>query len=487
MNTTPIPQGHRFGGTANGPHGFGRVRSLHFVGVGGAGMGGIAEVLHNLGFEITGSDLRVNSIVERLQGLGVKINIGHDPQAVEKADAVVVSTAVGDDNPEVKEARRKRLPVVPRAEMLAELMRFRQGIAVAGTHGKTTTTSLLASCLAEGGLDPTFVIGGRLISAGAHARLGDGSYLLAEADESDASFLYLKPVMAVVTNIDADHLGTYGGDFAALKRTFVDFLHHLPFYGLAVMCLDDPEVMSLCEDLGRPILTYGFNTQADFRADQVAPNGRRTGFTVHEPDGSSFAVELNLPGRHNVLNALAAIALARELGVGKQAICAALRDFQGIGRRFQHHGELQLDAGRAVLVDDYAHHPREIEATLQAARDAWPDGRLVVIFQPHRYSRTRDLFDDFARVLAKTDVLILTEVYAAGEPQRAGADGRSLATAVRDRGAVKPIFAPTLDEVPDLLAGLLSPDDVVMTLGAGSIGSMPQKIKARLVGRGGEG
>lgn len=487
MSPNPSANESRFGATVSGPGGLGRVRRLHFIGVGGAGMGGIAEVLHNLGFQISGSDLRLNPIVERLQASGVTVNIGHSPQAVEGADAVVVSTAVGDDNPEVQAARQWRLPIVPRAEMLAELMRFRYGIAVAGTHGKTTTTSLLASCLAEGGLDPTFVIGGRLISAGTHARLGDGPYLLAEADESDASFLYLKPVMAVVTNIDADHLGTYGGDFAALKRTFADFLHHLPFYGLAVMCLDDPEVQSLCADIGRPVITYGFSAQADVRAGQIRPAGGRTSFTVHEQAGEPFQVELNLPGRHNVLNALAAIALARELGVSRQAISAALSDFQGIGRRFQNYGELQLGHGQAILIDDYAHHPREIEATLQAARDAWPGKRLVVVFQPHRYSRTRDLFDDFARVLAATDVLILTEVYAAGEPRRPGADGRSLATAVRDRGAVKPIFVQTLEEVPDLLAGLLSPDDIVMTLGAGSIGTLPDKIKARLTSCGGEG
>jgi UDP-N-acetylmuramate--alanine ligase len=447
-------------------------------------MGGIAEVLHNLGFTVSGSDLRSNSIIERLQGLGVVVNLGHDPQVLERVDAVVVSTAVSEDNPEVQAARQRRLPVVPRAEMLAELMRFRHGIAVAGTHGKTTTTSLLASCLAEGGLDPTFVIGGRLISAGAHARLGEGPYLLAEADESDASFLYLKPVMAVVTNIDADHLGTYGGDFSALKRTFTDFLHHLPFYGLAVLCLDDPQVNSLLEDVGRPVLTYGLSPEADVRGERIRSNGRRTSFIVREQDESGFEVELNLPGRHNVLNALAAIALARELGVDRQAIGTALSDFQGIGRRFQDHGELDIDEGRAVLIDDYAHHPCEIEATLQAARDAWPGRRLVVVFQPHRYSRTRDLFDDFARVLAATDVLILTEVYAAGEPRLPGADGRSLATAVRDRGAVKPIFAQTLEEVPDLLVGLLNPDDIVLTLGAGSIGALPEKIKLRLAGNG---
>lgn len=487
MNSQSVSGRSCFGAPLTGPAGFGRVRRLHFIGIGGAGMGGIAEVLHNLGFQVSGSDLRRNSIVQHLQEEGVVVSIGHAAENIEEVDAVVVSTAVGEDNPEVRAARQRRLPVVPRAEMLAELMRFRHGIAVAGTHGKTTTTSLLASCLAEGGLDPTFVIGGRLISAGTHARLGDGPYLLAEADESDASFLYLKPVIAVVTNIDADHLGTYGGDFSALIRTFGEFLHHLPFYGLAVLCLDDPQVKHLREDIGRPVLTYGFSAEADVRAVAVRADGRRTLFTVEEQDGGHFAVELNLPGRHNVLNALAAIAVARELGVASEDICAALADFQGIGRRFQYHGELQLEDGGAILVDDYAHHPGEIEATVNAARDAWPGRRMVVVFQPHRYSRTRELMDDFARVLAATDVLLLTEVYAAGETWRMGADGRSLATAVRDRGGVKPVFAASLDEIPELLMGVVRGGDIILILGAGSIGTIPAKLKERLVECGGEG
>ncbi len=465
---------------------FGRVHRIHFVGIGGAGMGGIAEVLHNLGFTVTGSDVRSGAVVERLIGLGVAVRIGHDPAHIEGTDAVVVSTAVTEDNVEVQAARRARLPVVPRAEMLAELMRFRQGVAVAGTHGKTTTTSLLASCLAEGGLDPTFVIGGRLISAGAHARLGTGPYLLAEADESDASFLHLKPVMAAVTNIDADHLGTYGGDFETLRRTFIDFLHHLPFYGLAVLCLDDPEVRRLRDELGRPVLTYGFAADADIRAEALEPDGHRTRFRVHEGDGGSFRVEVSLPGRHNVLNATAAIALARELGVAFPAIQRALADFQGIGRRFQVYPDIPLaGGGTATLVDDYAHHPRELAATLQAAREAWPGRRLVVVFQPHRYSRTRELFHDFARVLSGADALVLTEVYGAGEAPLPGVDGRALAAAVREQGGVQPIFAEALPEIPGLLAGLLRPQDVVLTLGAGSIGSLPARLGEAIAPGGG--
>ncbi|MFP4146878.1 MAG: UDP-N-acetylmuramate--L-alanine ligase [Halorhodospira sp.] len=465
-----------FAPPASGRGAFGRVRRIHFVGIGGAGMGGIAEVLHNLGFTITGSDVRSGAVVERLAGLGVTVHLGHDPDHVKGVDAVVVSTAVAEDNPEVQAARRARTPVVPRAEMLAELMRFRQGVAVAGTHGKTTTTSLLASCLAEGGLDPTFVIGGRLISAGAHARLGAGPYLVAEADESDASFLHLKPVMAAVTNVDADHLGTYGGDFEALRRTFFEFLHHLPFYGLAVLCIDDPQVRRLRDEIGRPVLTYGFTEEADVRAEDVVPAGPRTRFRIRESDGTAFTVELSLPGWHNVLNATAAVALARELGVEKSAIQRALGDFQGIGRRFQVYPEILVADGTAALVDDYAHHPRELEATFQAARAAWPGRRLVVVFQPHRYSRTRELFDDFARVLSSTDTLILTEVYGAGEVPLPGADGRALAGAVRDRGGVQPIFAEALEEVPGLLAGLLRAHDVVLTLGAGSIGNLPARL-----------
>lgn len=467
------------------PVAFGRVRRLHFVGIGGAGMGGIAEVLHNLGFTVTGSDVKASAVTRRLEGLGVMVTIGHDGARVSGADAVVTSSAVAEDNPEVVAARAARIPLVPRAEMLAELMRFRQGVAIAGTHGKTTTTSLVASCMAEGGLDPTFVIGGRLNSAGANARLGTGPYLVAEADESDASFLYLKPVLAVVTNIDADHLGTYGGDFANLRRTFEDFLHHLPFYGLAVLCADDDEVRALSTQLTRPVRTYGLSEDADVQATDLVANGHRTAFTVKERDGEAYRLELNLPGRHNVQNALAAVVLSRELGVSIDAIRSALSGFEGIGRRFQRYGALPVDGGAAELVDDYGHHPREIAATLQAVRDAWPNARVVAVFQPHRYSRTRDLFDDFARVLAGgPDVLLLAEVYSAGEAAVSGADGRALAAAVRDRGGVQPVFVETLEEIPDLLRHLLRPGDVVVTLGAGSIGSVPGALVQAFGGQG---
>ncbi len=460
----------------SGPGAFGHVRRIHFVGIGGAGMGGIAEVLHNLGFAVTGSDIQAGAVVRRLRDLGVPVAVGHAAEHVTGADAVVTSSAVDAENVEVAAARQARLPVVPRAEMLAELMRFRHGIAVAGTHGKTTTTSLTASCMAEGGLDPTFVIGGRLVSAGAHARLGTGRYLVAEADESDASFLYLKPVTAAVTNIDADHLGTYGGDFDRLRETFETFLHHLPFYGLAVLCADDEELRRLRRDLTRPVRTYGFADDADVRGEAVTPRGRRTAFRVVEAGGETFDVELNLPGRHNVQNALAAIALARDVGADIPSIQRALSAFQGIGRRFQSYGSLAVKGGSVALVDDYGHHPREVAATLSAARDAWPDRRVVVVFQPHRFSRTRDLFDDFARVLAGTDALLLCEVFGAGEPPLAGADGRALAAAIRARGGVQPVFVERLDELPALLEHLLQPGDVVLTLGAGSIGTVPQGL-----------
>ncbi len=477
----------RFAGPMDGRAAFGRVRRVHFVGIGGAGMGGIAEVLHNLGFTVTGSDVGAGPIVQRLRGLGVPVSMGHAAEHVADADAVVVSTAVTDDNVELQAAHQARIPVVARGEMLAELMRFRHGIAVAGTHGKTTATSLLASCLAEGGLDPTFVIGGRLVSAGAHARLGGGPYLVAEADESDASFLHLKPVMAAVTNIDADHLDTYGGDFRALRETFIEFLRHLPFYGLAVLCADDPEARRLAEEIGRPVLTYGFAADADLRGEGLEADGCGARLGVREADGGHFPVTLSLPGRHNALNALAAIALARELGVEVAAIQRALADFQGIGRRFQVYGEVPVPGGSALVVDDYAHHPRELEATLEAAGEAWPGRRQVVVFQPHRYSRTRELLDDFARVLSGVDTLLLAEVYPAGEPWLPGADGRALARAVRDRGAAQPVFAETLEELPGLLAGLVRSGDLVLTLGAGSIGSLPGRLTEPGLLRGGGG
>ncbi len=464
-----------------GPGAMGQVRCLHFVGIGGAGMGGIAEVLLNLGYTVTGSDLRDNAVTEHLRELGAKIAIGHDAAHIENVDAVVISTAVTADNPEVAAARAKRLPVVPRAEMLAELMRFRLGIAVAGTHGKTTTTSLVASILAEADLDPTFVIGGRLNSAASHARLGSGKYLVAEADESDASFLYLNPMLAVVTNIDADHLDTYGGDFQRLRATFIEFIHHLPFYGLAVLCDDDPELHALVGELARPVVTYGFEATADLQAIEVQADAGRSHFRVIAQGHAPLAVTLNLPGRHNVLNALGAIAVARALEVSDSAIQRALSEFSGIGRRFQQIGQLPVGKGQALLMDDYAHHPSEIAAVMEALRSNWPDRRLVVAFQPHRYSRTRDLFEDFVRVIGEADVLVVSEVYSAGEAPISGADARSLCRAIRLRGQVDPVFVSSIDELCDILPGLLQPEDVVITLGAGSIGT----ALPRLLGAGG--
>ncbi len=457
-----------------------RVRRIHFVGIGGAGMSGIAEVVLNLGFAVSGSDMRENQATRRLAGLGARIFIGHDASHVAEADAVVISSAVGDDNPEVAAARERRVPVVPRAEMLAELMRFRYGIAVAGTHGKTTTTSLIASVLSEGGLDPTFVIGGRLNSAGANARLGDSGYLVAEADESDASFLYLQPMIAVVTNIDADHLSTYGGDFERLVGTFGEFLHHLPFYGLAVLCIDDPEVRRLLPSIGRPILTYGFDADADVRASELRQEGPRTRFEVSLGEGEHFAVTLNMPGRHNVANALAAIAIGHELGVSSDAMCRALAGFEGIGRRFQTHRCRVAEADDVLLIDDYAHHPNELRATLEAVREGWPGRRLVLVFQPHRYSRTQERFEDFVQILSGADVLVLSEVYAAGEAPITGADGRALSRAIRARGQVDPVFVDPVTDVPGVLHGLLRSGDIVLVAGAGDIGAvaagLPQEL-----------
>ncbi|SEO74658.1 UDP-N-acetylmuramate--L-alanine ligase [Aquisalimonas asiatica] len=466
------------------PGTMGRVRQIHFVGVGGAGMSGIAEVLCNLGYAVTGSDLRENPVTRRLGSLGVQVTIGHAEANVAGADAVVVSSAVGADNPELQAARARRIPVVPRAEMLAELMRFRYGVAVAGTHGKTTTTSLVASVLAEGGLDPTFVIGGRLTSAGANARLGDSQFLVAEADESDASFLYLQPMIAAVTNIDADHLGTYGGDFQRLRQTFLEFLHHIPFYGLAVLCLDDDEVAGLMPELTRPVRTYGVTEGADLQAFDIVQEGARTYFSVRlNGDPEPLRIGLNLPGRHNVLNALAAIAIADELGVDHDAIVRALGEFQGIGRRFQSYGELPLgDGGHALVVDDYGHHPSEIRAVLEAVRSGWPERRLVVAFQPHRYSRTRDLFDDFSRVLAGVDGLLVSQVHAAGEEPVAGADARALCAAIRARGQVNPVFVESVEELVETLPGVLRDGDILLTLGAGSIGGAAGMLKERLTG-----
>jgi UDP-N-acetylmuramate--alanine ligase len=461
------------------PQGMGRVRRVHFVGIGGAGMSGIAEVLHNLGYEVSGSDLRESAVTRRLSGLGVHVVAGHAAVNVAACDVVVASTAIDAENPELVAARDQRIPVIPRAEMLAELMRFRYGIGVAGTHGKTTTTSLTASLLAEGGLAPTFVIGGQLNSAASNAQLGSGHYLVAEADESDASFLYLQPSMAVVTNIDADHLSTYEGDFERLRQTFIEYLHHLPFYGLAVLCLDDPQVEDILAEVTRPVITYGIEADADVRASEVQQQGLQTHFQVHRPGHDHpLSIMLNLPGRHNVLNALAAIAVATELGVSDEAIQKGLSEFQGIGRRFQVAGEIPVTAGNVLLIDDYAHHPREIAPTLAAVRAGWPQRRLVVVFQPHRYSRTHDLFDDFIQVLSEVDVLVLCEVYAAGEAPVSGADGRSLSRGIRTRGHVEPVFIDNLDMLPAVLDDILLDGDVLLTLGAGDIGAAAAQLAA---------
>ena len=454
-----------------------RVRRVHFVGIGGAGMGGIAEVLHTLGLEVTGSDCAASAMTIRLRELGVQVSIGHDPAHIANAEVVVVSAAIGTDNPEVVEARRRHLPVVPRAQMLAELMRFRYSIAVAGTHGKTTTTSLIASLLAAGGLDPTFVIGGRLLGAGTNARLGAGEYLVAEADESDASFLLLHPIIAVVTNIDVDHMSTFEGDFERLRGAYLEFLHRLPFYGLAVMCVDDRHVRESLSAVARPIVTYGIDTDADVVATNIVPVGPRTRFTVTQAGiDAPMELTLNLPGRHNVLNALAAIAVARELDVSETDITRAFGSFQGISRRLEVIAALEI-AGRPVtVIDDYAHHPREIEATLEAVQAGWPRRRLVVFFQPHRYTRTRDLLDDFAAVLCGLDVLVILEVYPAGEAPISVADGRALCRAIRARGRVDPVFAENVSDLDAIALDLVRPGDVVLTLGAGDIGAAPAAI-----------
>lgn len=456
-----------------------RVNRVHFVGIGGAGMSGIAEVVANLGFAVSGSDMRASKVTERLQRQGIDVQIGHQAEHVAAASVVVISSAVAENNPEVVAAHAASIPVIPRAEMLAELMRFRYGIAIAGTHGKTTTTSLTASVLAEAGLDPTFVIGGKLNSAGTNARLGDSQYLVAEADESDASFLLLQPMMAVITNIEADHLGTYGGDFERLRESFVEFLHHLPFYGRAVVCVDDAEVRALLPRISRPLISYGFHESADLQASEFSQDGAASEFMVSY-EGQRWPMRLNMPGRHNVQNALAAMAIGLELGAEPAAIAQALQSFEGIGRRFSLRGELPAAQGKALLVDDYGHHPTEVAATLAAARDSWPERRLVTVFQPHRYSRTQDLFEDFAAVLSKTDVLLLCEVYAAGEEPIASADGRALAAAVRARGQVNPVFIDDLDALAPVLNDLLLDGDVVLTLGAGSIGAASMALAQNL-------
>lgn len=458
-----------------------RVQRIHFVGIGGAGMSGIAEVLLNLGYQVSGSDLQSTNITQRLEQQGAMVYQGHAAEHVQHADVVVTSSAVSADNPEVIAARETRTPVVPRAEMLAELMRFKRGIAIAGTHGKTTTTSLVASVLGEAGMDPTYVIGGRLNSSGRHAKLGEGDYLVAEADESDASFLLLQPVMQVITNIEPDHLSTYEGDFGKLKQSFVDFVHHLPFYGLVVVCADDPVVRELLPALSRPVITYGIEQAADIRATDIRYEGPKTYFTL-QVQQDQYDMCLNLPGQHNVLNALAAISIAYELGVSWQHIQTALQNFAGIGRRFQIHGDVQVNTATITLVDDYGHHPTEVKASMQAARHVWPDRRLVVVFQPHRFSRTQELFEDFTEVLCEADVLCLTEVYAAGESKIPGADARSLSAAIRNRGKVNPIFVSQVTDIAAALIDVMTDGDVVLTLGAGNIGQvagqLPQQLTA---------
>ena len=456
-----------------------RYSRVHFVGIGGVGMSGIAEVLCTLGYHVSGSDTADNAVTRRLQQLGASVHRGHAAANVLGTDCVVVSSAIKPDNPELLEARAQRIPVVPRAEMLAELMRFRRGIAVAGTHGKTTTTSLLASVLAEGGLDPTFVIGGQLLAAGANARLGGGDWLVAEADESDGSFLRLNPLVAIVTNIDADHLENYGGDFARVKAAFLEFLHRLPFYGVAVLCIDDPEVAELANNTPRHVMTYGFDDSAEVRANAVVQEGPRMRFELCLPDGTCTPITLALPGRHNVQNALAAAAVAWQLGIPAEAIATALEKFQGIGRRFNLLARLTTAQGATVqLVDDYGHHPKELAAVFAAARGGWPEKRLVVAFQPHRYSRTRDLFDDFAGVLSDVDALVLTEVYPAGEAPIAGADARALARAIRARGRIDPVVVNGAGELASVLPDVLRDGDLLLMMGAGDIGHAAQQLAA---------
>ncbi|HNR22015.1 MAG TPA: UDP-N-acetylmuramate--L-alanine ligase [Steroidobacteraceae bacterium] len=458
-----------------------RINTIHFVGIGGSGMGGIAEVLMNLGYRVQGSDLKPNAVTRRLAQLGAAITFGHGAANVANADVVVVSSAVSADNPEVVQALAQRVPVVPRAEMLGELMRFRYSIAVAGTHGKTTTTSLVASILAEGDEDPTFVIGGRLKSADSNAKLGAGRYLVAEADESDASFLHLQPMIAIVTNIDHDHLATHEGDFERLKQSFVDFLHNLPFYGLAVLCTDDANVRSILRQVSRPVIGYGLGEGVDLRAVNVRREGPRTHFiAMRRGAASGLEVTLNLAGLHNVLNSLAAIAVTQEIGIADEVIQRALARFEGIDRRMQHIADVAVRGGSVSIVDDYGHHPVEIAATLDAVRQAYGGRRVVLAFQPHRYTRTRDLLDDFASVLAGADTLLVTEVYAAGEAPIAGADARAICRAVRSRGRVEPVFVEKVDELPRALAALIEAGDVIVMMGAGNISAVAHELPARL-------
>ena len=462
-----------------------RIKHLHFIGIGGSGMSGIAEVMLNLGYAISGSDMQESTVTRRLAELGARIVIGHAAENVQGMSAVVVSTAITGDNPEVLAARAARIPVVPRALMLAELMRLRRGIAVAGTHGKTTTTSLLASVLAAGDLDPTFVIGGRLNSAGANAKLGEGEYMVVEADESDASFLHLLPVMAIITNIDVDHMDTYGHDVAQLKTAFIEFTQKLPFYGSAILCMDDPNVREVIPFVSRPVTTYGIDQPAQVRAINLRSVGTQMHFDVARTSSVGelpiLSVVLNLPGKHNVLNALAAIAVATELGVSDEAIARALKQFTGVGRRFAQIGDLPVSAknggGYFTVVDDYGHHPNEMAATLAAARGAWPDRRIVLAFQPHRYTRTRDCFEDFVQVLSAADAVLLSEVYAAGEAPVIAADGRALSRAIRVAGRVEPVFIANIEDMPQAILDFVRDGDVVLTMGAGSISRVPTRLK----------
>jgi len=453
-----------------------RVRCIHFVGIGGAGMAGIAEVLLNQGYQISGSDIAENPSTLRLRQFGAKIAIGHAAEHVAKASVIVVSTAIKADNPELVEAQRLLIPVVRRAEMLAELMRFRHGIAISGTHGKTTTTSLIASIFAEAELDPTFVIGGLLNSAGTNARLGNSKYLIAEADESDASFLHLQPMVAVVTNIEADHMDTYAGDFNRMQDTYIEFLHNLPFYGLAVMCIDDETITGLLTRVGRQIITYGFSENADVRATAYRQVGNQSQFVVLRKGFEPLAIELNLPGKHNALNALAAIAVATDEGIEDQAIVKALAKFAGIGRRFQQYGSFACDDGDVLLIDDYGHHPSEVAATVAAIRAGWQERRLVMCFQPHRFSRTRDLYEDFVDVLSEVDALLMLEVYSAGEEAVANADSRSLCRSIRQRGKVEPVYVKDVSQLPERLAELIQPGDIVLTQGAGNVGGLAKVL-----------
>ena len=455
-----------------------RIRRVHFVGVGGAGMNGIAEVVANQGFDVSGSDLNESGVTRHLKTLGVKIFIGHDETNVEGADVLVVSTAIPENNPEVLAARKARIPVVPRAEMLAELMRFKRGIAVAGTHGKTTTTSLTASLLAEAGVDPTFVIGGVVNAWGSHARLGQGEYLLAEADESDGSFLLLQPIIALITNIDRDHLENYDNSFENLKKAFLDFLQHLPFYGAAILCIDDPELASLVSSVNRAVVTFGLSENADIRATDVRQEGRNMMFRVHLPQPSEpFDARINLPGLHNVRNALGACAIAWEIGLDVSAIVACLQEFKGVGRRFAEIGQLHINDGAVRAIEDYGHHPSELEVTIQAARDGWPEKRIIAVFQPHRYTRTFRLFDEFSRVLSTADVVVLTDIYSAGEASIEGVDSAALCSSIRARGEVDPILIGDVSKLATLLPALLKDGDLVLLMGAGNIGQVAQDLR----------